>query len=236
MSTLLKVQDVEVFYGTSQALFGVTMDIAEGECVSFIGRNGMGRSTLVHAVMGMLVPRRGTVELRGRALQGLPSHHVAQAGIALVPEGRRVFPTLTVRENLMATARLRSGLAPGWTLERVYAMFPRLRERERNLGANLSGGEQQMLAIGRALLTNPDLLILDEATEGLSPLIRQEIWHHLAQLKAEGLSILVIDKDLEALMQLGDRHMVFGKGCIVWSGNSSELRQAQDIHDAYIGV
>ena len=236
MTALLQVQDLEVFYGTSQALFGVSMEIAEGECVTLIGRNGMGRSTLVHAVMGMLAPRKGSINFNGRALHGLPSFRVAQAGIGLVPEGRRVFPTLTVRENLVATARPRRSNGRGWTLERVYAMFPRLRERERNLGANLSGGEQQMLAIGRALLTNPDLLILDEATEGLSPLVRQEIWRSLEQLKKEGLSLLVIDKDLEALTRLGDRHVVFGKGRIAWSGGSAELRQAQDIHDTYIGV
>ncbi|UUZ71130.1 ABC transporter ATP-binding protein [Polaromonas sp. P1(28)-8] len=236
MTALLQVQDLEVFYGTSQALFGVSMEIAEGECVTLIGRNGMGRSTLVHAVMGMLAPRKGSIDFRGRAVHGLPSFRVAQAGIGLVPEGRRVFPTLTVRENLVATARPRRSNGRSWTLERVYAMFPRLRERERNLGANLSGGEQQMLAIGRALLTNPDLLILDEATEGLSPLVRQEIWRSLEQLKKEGLSLLVIDKDLDALTRLGDRHVVFGKGRIAWSGGSAELRQAQDIHDTYIGV
>jgi branched-chain amino acid transport system ATP-binding protein len=236
MTALLKVQDLEVFYGTSQALFGVSMEIAQGECVTLIGRNGMGRSTLVHAVMGMLAPRRGSIDFRDQAVHGLPSFRVARAGIGLVPEGRRVFPTLSVRENLEATARMRPGKQPGWTLERVYAMFPRLKERERNLGANLSGGEQQMLAIGRALLTNPELLILDEATEGLSPLVRQEIWHGLAQLKTQGLSLLVIDKDLDALTRLGDRHVVFGKGRVAWSGSSAELQQAQDIHDAYIGV
>jgi branched-chain amino acid transport system ATP-binding protein len=233
MSTLLQVQDLEVFYGTSQALFGVSLDVGQGECVTLIGRNGMGRSTLVHSVMGMLPARRGSIALRGRPLHGLPSFRMAQAGLGLVPEGRRVFPTLTVRENLVATARPRAG---GWTLERVYAMFPRLRERERNLGANLSGGEQQMLAIARALLTNPDLLILDEATEGLSPLIRQEIWRSLERLKRDGLSLLVIDKDVEALMRLGDRHVVFGKGRVAWTGRSDQLRQAKDIQDAYIGV
>lgn len=233
MTTLLQVRELEVFYGTSQALFGVSLDVHQGECVTLIGRNGMGRSTLVHSVMGMLPARRGSVALRGRPIQSLPSFRVAEAGIGLVPEGRRIFPTLTVRENLVATARSRSG---GWTLERVYTMFPRLRERERHLGSNLSGGEQQMLAIGRALLTNPDLLILDEATEGLSPLIRQEIWRSLELLKRDGLSLLVIDKDLEALMQLGDRHVVFGKGRVAWTGSSDELRQANDIQKAYIGV
>ncbi|WP_137890533.1 ABC transporter ATP-binding protein [Ramlibacter sp. 2FC] len=236
MSTLLQVRDLEVFYGTSQALFGVSLEVCEGECVTLIGRNGMGRSTLVHTVMGMLRPRRGAITLRGRPVHELPSFRVAQAGIGLVPEGRRIFPTLTVRENLVATARTRPDARAGWTLERVYAMFPRLRERERNLGANLSGGEQQMLAIGRALLTNPDLLILDEATEGLSPLVRQEIWRSLAALKAEGLSLLVVDKDLEALMRLGDRHIVFGKGRVAWTGNSQQLRAAREVQDAYIGV
>jgi branched-chain amino acid transport system ATP-binding protein len=236
MAPLLQVRDLEVFYGTSQALFGVSLDVREGECVTLIGRNGMGRSTLVHAVMGMFRPHRGEITLRGRSVFKLPSFRVAQAGIGLVPEGRRVFPTLTVRENLVATARPKPDAGAPWTLERVYAMFPRLRERERNLGANLSGGEQQMLAIGRALLTNPDLLILDEATEGLSPLVRQEIWRSLATLKAEGLSLLVIDKDVEALMRLGDRHVVMGKGRVAWTGNSDELRAAHEVHDAYIGV
>ena len=236
MTALLQVRDLEVFYGTSQALFGVSMEIEEGECVTLIGRNGMGRSTLVHAVMGMLAPRKGSIDFRGRAVQGLPSFRVAQAGIGFVPEGRRVFPTLSVRENLTATARRRPSRGAPWTLERVYAMFPRLRERERNLGANLSGGEQQMLAIGRALLTNPDLLILDEATEGLSPLVRQEIWHSLELLKTEGLSLLVIDKDLDALMRLGDRHVVFGKGHVAWSGGTLALQNAHEIQSSYIGV
>jgi branched-chain amino acid transport system ATP-binding protein len=236
MSTLLQVQDIEVFYGTSQALFGVSLDVCEGECVTLIGRNGMGRSTLVHTVTGMLRPQRGAITLRGRPVHELPSFRVAQAGIGLVPEGRRVFPTLTVRENLVATARPTPDARAPWTLERVYAMFPRLRERERNLGANLSGGEQQMLAIGRALLTNPDLLILDEATEGLSPLVRQEIWRSLATLKTQGLSLLVIDKDVEALMRLGDRHVVMGKGRVAWMGSSDQLRAARGVQDAYIGV
>lgn len=233
-SSLLSVHDLEVFYGSSQALYGVSLDLAQGECVTLMGRNGMGRSTLVHAIAGMLRPRGGSIVMRGRPLHNLPSFRVARAGIGLVPEGRRVFKTLTVRENLVATARTRS--AGGWTLESVYAMFPRLRERERHLGANLSGGEQQMLAIGRALMTNPDLLILDEATEGLSPLVRQEIWHNLQTLKSQGLSLLVVDKDLDALLQLGDRHVVLGKGRVAWTGSSDALRTSPDIQDAYIGI
>lgn len=236
MNKLLQVRDLEVFYGSSQALFGVSIEIEQGECATLIGRNGMGRSTLVHAVMGMLGLRGGSVVFQGRPISGLPSYRVAQAGLGLVPEGRRIFPTLTVRENMVATARPRRASGREWTLDRVYAMFPRLREREGNLGANLSGGEQQMLAIARALLTNPDLLILDEATEGLSPLVREEIWDSLARLKRDGLSLLVIDKDLEALMALGDRHLVFGKGHIAWSGATAALRAAQDVQQAYIGV
>ncbi len=236
MTTLLKVRDLEVFYGTSQALFGVSIDVNVGECVTLIGRNGMGRSTLVHSIMGMLMPRKGSIILGSQQVQGLPSYRVAQAGVGLVPEGRRVFPNLTVRENLVATARVGEKDGGTWTLDRVYRMFPRLQEREKNLGQNLSGGEQQMLAISRALMTNPKLLILDEATEGLSPLVRQEIWNGLEKLKREGLSLLVIDKNIDALMRLGDRHFVFGKGRIAWTGSSKELGRAVEIHEAYIGV
>ncbi|MBC7202718.1 MAG: ABC transporter ATP-binding protein, partial [Pusillimonas sp.] len=191
MKPLLEVKDIETFYGASQVLFGVSFSVSEGELVTLIGRNGMGKSTTVKTIMGVLSPKAGSIAFRGRLLNGAPSYVVGRSGVSVVPEGRQVFPNLTVRENLVATAR-KPNHAGGalWTLDKVYAMFPRLRERERNLGSNLSGGEQQMLAIGRALLTNPELLILDEATEGLAPLARTEIWKALNQLKSAGLALI----------------------------------------------
>jgi len=208
MSALLEVEGIETCYGPSQALFGLSFEVREREVVTLIGRNGMGKSTTVKTVMGMMAPRRGAIRLGGQDIAGRASHLVARAGIGLVPEGRHVFPNLTVRENLVATASNRRGAQAPWTLARVFEMFPRLRERERNLGANLSGGEQQMLAIGRALMTNPRLLILDEATEGLAPLIRGEIWSCLVRLKEAGLSLIVIDKNIEPLLRLADRHFI----------------------------
>lgn len=236
MATLLEVRDLETFYGSSQALFGVSLDVHEGECVTLLGRNGMGKSTLVNSIMGLLAPVRGTVTVQGVPLQGEPSYRLARAGLGLVPEGRHIFPTLSVHENLVATAGNINKARDPWTLARVYEMFPRLKERERNLGANLSGGEQQMLAIARALLTNPRLLILDEATEGLSPLVRVQIWRCLEQLKRSGLSLLIVDKNIGPLLRLGDRHLVFGKGRVVWGGNSTDLRSNRSILDEYIGV
>jgi branched-chain amino acid transport system ATP-binding protein len=236
MAALLEVRNVETFYGESQALFGVSFDVHEGELITLIGRNGMGKSTTVKSVMGLLTPRTGSVDMNGQSLHGYPSYRIARAGIGLVPEGRQIFPNLTVRENLVATAENRNKLREPWTLERVYAMFPRLKERERHLGANLSGGEQQMVAIGRALLTNPRLLILDEATEGLAPLVRADIWECLARLKRSGLSLIVIDKNIGHLLRLADRHYVLEKGRIVWSGNSADLRSKPDILHQYVGV
>ena len=236
MSALLKLRDIECHYGPSQALFGVSLDVREGEVVTLIGRNGMGKSTTVKAIMGMLAPRRGSIRLGGREIGGQPAYRVARAGVGLVPEGRRIFPNLTVRENLVATAENRHKSADPWLLARVYEMFPRLKERERNLGSNLSGGEQQMLAIGRALMTNPRLLILDEATEGLAPLIRAEIWSCLARLKAAGLSLIVIDKNIGPLMRLADRHFIIEKGRVVWSGVSAELREEPEVLHQYVGV
>ena len=233
---LLEVRDIETAYGTSQVLFGGSFDVAEGEFVTLIGRNGMGKSTTLHTVTGLLAPARGSVVFASRPLHGRPSFQVAQAGIGLVPEGRHVFPNLTVRENLVATAARHGGGAPLWTLQRVYAMFPRLEERQRNLGANLSGGEQQMLAIGRALMTNPRLLILDEATEGLSPMVRADIWRCLAELKREGLALIVVDKNLGPLLRLADRHHVMEKGRVVWQGDSPALRNASEVVEAYLGV
>lgn len=236
MTSLLEVDNVESCYGASQVLFGVSLAVAAGECVTLIGRNGMGKSTIVKTIMGMLAPRAGAVRVAGRNLAGCPPHQVARAGIGLVPEGRHIFPNLTVRENLVATASNRLGAAHPWTLDRVYQLFPRLRERERNLGANLSGGEQQMLAIGRALLTNPTLLIFDEATEGLAPLIRGEIWRALESLKLAGLALIVIDKNIAPLLRLAQRHYIIEKGRVVWTGDSDQLRLEPELLRRYAGV
>jgi branched-chain amino acid transport system ATP-binding protein len=230
---MLEVEGIETAYGASQVLFGVSFDVRAGEVVTLLGRNGMGKTTTVRSIMQLTKPRAGRVRLDGAELTSLPAYRVAQAGIGLVPEGRQIFPNLTVRENLVATARAAPG---GWTLERVHAFFPRLAERADNMGNQLSGGEQQMLAIGRALMTNPKLLILDEATEGLAPLVRKEIWRCLAALKAEKQAILVIDKNLDALLKLADRHVVVEKGRVVWRGTSAELSAAPDIQHRYLGV
>jgi branched-chain amino acid transport system ATP-binding protein len=233
---LLRATDIETSYGTSQVLFGVSIDVRAHEVVTLLGRNGMGKTTTVKTLMGMLQPQRGAVEFNGQVVSGQAPHRVAQAGMGLVPEGRRIFANLTVRENLVATAENRHGAEQPWTLERVYEMFPRLKERERNLGCNLSGGEQQMLAIGRALMTNPLLLILDEATEGLAPLIRGEIWQCLERLKQAGLALIVIDKNLGPLLRLADRHYVMERGKVVWSGDSARLREEREALDRYLGV
>ncbi|WP_198937818.1 ABC transporter ATP-binding protein [Pelomonas sp. KK5] len=228
---LLELTGVETSYGASQALFGISLTVQPREVVTLIGRNGMGKSTIVKTICGLLASTRGSLRFDGTAIAGRPSHLIAQAGIGLVPEGRHVFPNLTVRENLVATAR------PGpWTLARIHALFPRLKERERNLGCNLSGGEQQMLAIGRALMTNPKLLILDEATEGLAPLIRGEIWACLEQLKASGLALIVIDKNIAPLLRIADRHYVIEKGHVVWSGDSARLRAQPEVLRDYCGI
>lgn len=234
--SLLQANDIETCYGASQVLFGMSFDVKAGEVVTLLGRNGMGKSTLVKSITGLMAPRRGTVQLDGIELAGRPAHRVARAGIGLVPEGRRVFANLSVRENLVATASNRHRSKAPWTLERVYAMFPRLQERERNLATNLSGGEQQMLAIGRALMTNPRLLILDEATEGLAPLVRGEIWNCLEKLKASGLALVVIDKNIAPLLRLADRHFIVAKGKVAWSGSSDELRAQPELLHTYVGV
>ena len=233
---MLAIEGLEAAYGVSQVLFGIDLAVEPGRLVTLLGRNGMGKTTTVRALMGLLPLRAGRVSFEGRALAGLPPHRIAQAGLGLVPEGRQIFPNLTVHENLVATAANRRGLREPWTVERVFALFPQLAARARSLGATLSGGEQQMLAVGRALMTNPRLLILDEATEGLAPLIRAEIWACLARLKAGGLSILLIDKQVEALTRLADHHYVLEKGRVVWSGSSSELRARADIQHRYLGV
>ncbi len=234
---LLSVQNLQASYGHAQALFDISFEVGAGEVVTLLGRNGMGRSTTVKCLFGMLPVGSGTIAVDGVRVDGLASHRIARQGLALVPEGRQVFPNLTVQENLVATAR-NDGKGPGkpWDLGRVYSFFPRLKERSRNLGSQLSGGEQQMLAIGRAVMTNPRLLVLDEATEGLAPVIRQEIWRALVALKNEGLSQIVIDKNIKALLRLADRHVVIEKGRVVWQGSSTELRSDPGIVHHYMSV
>ena len=231
---LLAISRLEAGYGDQQVLFGFNLVVKTGEVVSLLGRNGMGKTTSVRALMGLLPINAGAIEFEGRSIAGAPPFRIAQAGIGLVPEGRQIFPTLTVEENLLATAARRSG--QDWTLERVYAFLPRLAERRRHFGDQISGGEQQMLAIGRALMTNPKLLVLDEATEGLAPLIRQEIWHGLAGLKRAGLSILVIDRTLAALLRLCDRHHIVEKGRVVWQGTSTELAADAVARERYLSI
>ena len=233
---MLEIRDLQTAYGRSQVLFGIDLVVEPGRVVTLLGRNGMGKTTTVRVVMGLLPVRAGRVQFEGRALEGLPSYRIARAGLGLVPEGRQVFPNLTVRENLVATAANRRRLPEPWTVQRVFELFPQLAARARSMAATLSGGEQQMLAVGRALMTNPRLLILDEATEGLAPLIRAEIWSCLARLKASGLSILLIDKNVEALTRLADQHYVLEKGRVVWSGTSDELRTHSDVQHRYLGV
>ncbi|MES2350062.1 MAG: ABC transporter ATP-binding protein [Pseudomonadota bacterium] len=239
MTNLLEVRDVHASYGHAQALFGVSFDVRAGEMVTLLGRNGMGRSTTIKCLFGMLPLKSGAISFGGKPLASLASHHIARLGLGLVPEGRQVFANLSVEENLVATARMprhrHRSLQP-WDLERVYRFFPRLKERRGNHGWQLSGGEQQMLAIGRALMTNPQLLVLDEATEGLAPIIRAEIWAALAALKAEGLSQIVIDKNVGALLKFADRHFVLEKGKVVWQGSSDALRAEPHIVQQYLGV
>jgi branched-chain amino acid transport system ATP-binding protein len=232
---MLTVSNLQTSYGPAKVLFDISFEVRAGEVVTLLGRNGMGKTTTVGSIMGLLRPHGGAVAFEGRPIAGLPSYRIAQAGLGLVPEGRQIFPTLSVDENLVATAAARFGPAR-WTLQRVYELFPRLHERRRNLGSQLSGGEQQMLAIGRALMTNPKLLILDEATEGLAPLIRAEIWDCLKRLKAEGQAVLVIDKNVDALAAFADRHVVIEKGRVVWTGTSAELRADATVKDRFLHV
>jgi branched-chain amino acid transport system ATP-binding protein len=233
---LLELIDVETGYGLSQVLFGVSLAIAPGGVVTLMGRNGMGKTTTVRSILGLTPAKAGSMRFAGQEIRGLAPFRIAQLGIGLVPEGRQIFPNLTVRENLLAAAADRNGATRPWTLARLHELFPQLAELGDRMGSQLSGGEQQMLAVGRALMTNPRLLILDEATEGLAPLIRMEIWRCLAQLKAEGLAILIIDKNVEALTRLADRHYFIERGRIVWDGNSSELAAAPDVQHRYLGI
>ena len=233
---MLSVRNLQSAYGASQVLFDVDLDIGEGEVVTLLGRNGMGKTTTVRSLMGLLSPKGGEISFDGRKLRGNTPEAIARCGIGLVPEGRQVFPTLTVRENLVATAANRLGRSSPWTLERVYALFPRLEERAGQSARTLSGGEQQMLAVGRALMTNPKLLILDEATEGLAPVIRAEIWRCIEALKAQGQSILLIDKNIAVLKRLADRHYIIEKGRTVWAGSSADLAANAELVHRYVGV
>jgi len=233
---LLAVDKIETRYGLSQVLFGISLAIAPGEMVTLMGRNGMGKTTTVRSIMGLTPAMAGSIRFGGKEIGSLPSFRVAKLGVGLVPEGRQIFPNLTTRENLVATAANFGKASDPWTLDKVLELFPRLGERLGNTGNLLSGGEQQMLAIGRALMTNPRLLILDEATEGLAPLIRAEIWSCLTRLKSAGQSILVIDKNVEALTRIADRHYIIERGKVVWSGNSAELAARPDVQHQYLGI
>src|ERR1700754_3513467 len=234
--TLLDVDGIETCYGLSQVLFGLSLSIKPGEMVSLMGRNGMGKTTTIRSIMGLTPARSGSIRFAGAEVRQLPSYRIAKLGIGLVPEGRQIFPNLTVRENLVAAAADRFNSANPWKLDAIYVLFPRLAERAANMGNQLSGGEQQMLAVGRALMTNPKLLILDEATEGLAPLIRQEIWQCLKRLKAAGHAILVIDKNVDALTAFADRHVIIEKGRTVWSGTSEQLIAEPDLQHRYLGI
>ena len=234
---MLKINHVTSVYGLSQVLFGVSVSIAPGEVLAVLGRNGMGKTTLVRTLFGQLPLQSGSIHFAGHDISGWASDRIARLGVAVVPEGRQCFPNLTVREHLTAFADQRNpGMHAGWDAERVFDMFPRLRERARSMGNQLSGGEQQMLAIGRALVTNPRLLILDEATEGLAPKVREEIWRCLAQLRRQGQTILVIDKYVERLTGLADRHAILERGRVVWSGSSAELAGDRALWHRYLGV
>src|ERR1700759_4957158 len=233
---LLEGAGIETCYGLSQALFGLSLSIKGGEMVSLMGRNGMGKTTTIRSIMGLTRARAGSIRFGGAEGRELPSYRIAKLGIGLVPEGRQIFPNLTVRENLIAASGNRLGSRDPWTLEKIHALFPRLAERGSNMGNQLSGGEQQMLAIGRALMTNPRLLILDEATEGLAPLIREEIWQCLSMLKVRGQSVLVIDKNVEPLCRICDRHTIIERGRTVWSGTSAQLMAEPDLQHRYLGI
>jgi branched-chain amino acid transport system ATP-binding protein len=236
MDALLEVNHLQAGYGNSQVLFDVSFAIAAGGVATLLGRNGMGKTTSIRAVLGLTPVLGGTVRFCGERVDGWPADRIARMGMALVPEGRMIFPTLSVRENLMAFAANRNHSNSPWTLERVYALFPRLQERHRHMGNQLSGGEQQMLAIGRALMTNPHLLVLDEATEGLAPLVREDIWRCLHALRAEGQSILVIDKYVQKLVQLADHHTIIERGRVVWQGGSDALAVDRAVWQRYIGI
>ena len=233
---MLEINGLETAYGQSQVLFGMELNVGKGEVVTLLGRNGMGKTTTLHSVMGLVPSRSGNIRFQGQELRELPSYQIAKTGLSLVPEGRQIFPNLTVLENLVATASNRSQSENPWNLDRVFDLFPRLPNRIHHMGNQLSGGEQQMLAIGRALMTNPKLLILDEATEGLAPLIRNEIWNCVSNLKSAGQSILLVDKNIDALTRIAVRHYIIEKGKVVWDGTSSELQGDQNLQHRFLGV
>lgn len=232
----LELIGVNTFYGQSQALFGMDLQVGDGEVVTLLGRNGMGKTTTINSLMGIIPVHTGSIVFEGVDITGLESFKIANLGVGLVPEGRQIFPNLSVYENLVATASNHLGISEPWTLKNIYQLFPELEARSHSMGNLLSGGEQQMLAIARALMTNPRLLILDEATEGLAPLIREKIWQALSNIRQSGLSILVVDKNVSDLIQLADRHVIIEKGRQVWSGNSGELKFRQDLQQRYLGV
>ena len=236
MTALLEVEALETAYGSSQVLFGVSLSIGQGEVATLLGRNGMGKTTALRAICGLQPVKGGTIRFAGERIDGWRPDRIGRAGIALVPEGRQCFPNLTVDEHLLAFFANRRRQPDPWTPARVFDLFPRLRERARNIGNQLSGGEQQMLAIGRALVTNPRLLILDEATEGLAPLVREEIWTCLARLRAAGQSILVVDKYVEKLIELADHHTLIEGGRVVWHGTSAELDADHGIWQRFLGI
>lgn len=233
---MLKVQGLTTHYGSSQALFGMDLELAEGEVATLLGRNGMGKTTTINSIMGIVRASAGSISLDGAEISALPSFKIANLGLGLVPEGRQIFPNLSLRENLIATASNHLGRADPWTIEKVYDFFPELAERQGSMGNLLSGGEQQMLAIGRALMTNPRLLILDEATEGLAPLVRQKIWAALNRIKGENVSILVVDKNLTDLLRIADRNFIIERGQVVWNGTSDALRADREVLQRYLGV
>jgi len=233
---MLIVDQIETYYGSSQVLFGVSLQVAEGEVVTLLGRNGMGKSTTVKSVMGLTPVTRGRISFNDTATHLLPSYAIARLGIGLVPEGRQIFPNLTVRENIMVAAANRKGRKEPYTLNEILEIFPRLAERLGHYGDQLSGGEQQMLSVARALMTTPKLLILDEATEGLAPLVREEIWFGLRILKDRGQAILVIDKNLDELMRVADRHYIMEKGQVVWSGATTEIIHNEALKSRFLGI
>ena len=237
MSNLLHIEHLQASYGHAQVLFDISLEVGEGQVITLLARNGMGRSTTVKCLFGLLPVKAGEISFKGRRIDRFPPFKIARCGLGLVPEGRQVFADLSVEENLVATARMRKDASTTfWTLERVYQFFPRLAERKKNMGSQLSGGEQQMLAISRALMTNPSLLVLDEATEGLAPVVRAEIWQALAELKRDGLSLLLIDKNIKSLLPLADRHYLIEKGRVVWTGDSQQLSSRPEFVQRYLGV